>query len=193
MVHTPALPFCTAVCCRCRDAVRMNESGVRKNGSTAGILYINENGVTKNGGAAPGWAGRPLVQQGRHALRRQRLAPPRFRPHCHFRNRGTEYVSESSIKQISGSTKRHCNRALAPPPGAHPLQRVQRLPYEGSVPILGSVALPLCATHASALYQNHYHDRCLRYQNDRALPAPAPAPPAARAWPPSLAGRALPT
>jgi hypothetical protein len=37
------------------------------------------------------------------------------RSHCRFRNTGTEYVSESGVRRMSGSTKRQCNRALAPP------------------------------------------------------------------------------
>jgi hypothetical protein len=45
-------------------------------------------------------------------------APPRVRSHCRFRNRGTEYVSKSGVKGMSGSTKRQCDRALAPPPPA---------------------------------------------------------------------------
>ena len=36
----------------------------------------------------------------------------RVRPHCHFRNRRTEYISESGMKWISGGTKRQCDRAL---------------------------------------------------------------------------------
>jgi hypothetical protein len=38
--------------------------------------------------------------------------PPRVRSHRRFRNRGTEYVSESGMKWMSGRTKRHCGRAL---------------------------------------------------------------------------------
>jgi hypothetical protein len=37
---------------------------------------------------------------------------PRVRSHCRFRNRGTEYVSESGKKWMQGSTKRQCDRAL---------------------------------------------------------------------------------
>ena len=42
----------------------------------------------------------------------------RGRSHCRFRNRGIEYVSESGMKRMNGSTKRQCDRALAlnPPP-----------------------------------------------------------------------------
>jgi hypothetical protein len=42
-------------------------------------------------------------------------APPRVRSQCRFSNRGTEYVSRSGIKWMSGSTKRQCDRTLAPP------------------------------------------------------------------------------
>ena len=38
-------------------------------------------------------------------------ASPRVRSHCRFRYRGTEYVSKSGMKWMSGSTKRQCNRA----------------------------------------------------------------------------------
>jgi hypothetical protein len=38
--------------------------------------------------------------------------PGRARSHCRFRNRGTEYVSESSMKWMSGGTKRQCDRTL---------------------------------------------------------------------------------
>jgi hypothetical protein len=41
-------------------------------------------------------------------------APPGIRSHCRFRNRSTEYVSESGMKWMSGGTKRQCGRALAP-------------------------------------------------------------------------------
>jgi hypothetical protein len=41
---------------------------------------------------------------------------PRIRSHCRFRNRGTEYVSESGLKWMSGSTiKRQRDRALREP------------------------------------------------------------------------------
>jgi hypothetical protein len=40
---------------------------------------------------------------------------PRVRSHCCFRNRGTEYISESGIKWMSGSTTRQCDRALSEP------------------------------------------------------------------------------
>ena len=33
----------------------------------------------------------------------------RGRSHCRFRNRGTEYFSESGVKWMSGSTKRQCD------------------------------------------------------------------------------------
>jgi hypothetical protein len=36
----------------------------------------------------------------------------RVRSHCRFGNRGTEYVSESVMKRMSGGTKRQCDRAL---------------------------------------------------------------------------------
>ena len=38
---------------------------------------------------------------------------PGFRSHCRFRNRGTEYVSKSGMKWMSGGAKRQCGRALA--------------------------------------------------------------------------------
>jgi hypothetical protein len=37
------------------------------------------------------------------------------RSRCRFRNRGTEYVSESGMKWMGGGTKRQCDRALASP------------------------------------------------------------------------------
>jgi hypothetical protein len=40
---------------------------------------------------------------------------PRVRSPCRFRNRGTEYVSESCIKWMRSRTKRQCNRALGEP------------------------------------------------------------------------------
>ena len=40
---------------------------------------------------------------------------PGVRSHCRFRNRGTEYVSEPGMKWMNDSTKRECDRALAPP------------------------------------------------------------------------------
>jgi len=34
------------------------------------------------------------------------------RSHCRFRNRGTDFLSESGITRVSGSAKRQCDRAL---------------------------------------------------------------------------------
>ena len=51
------------------------------------------------------------------------LPPTRVRSYCRFRNRGTEYVSESCVKRMSSSAKQRCDRAL-PPPRA---QRVDRM------------------------------------------------------------------
>jgi hypothetical protein len=42
---------------------------------------------------------------------------PRIRPHCRFRNRGTEFVRDSGVKGMSGSAKRQCDRALRVPAG----------------------------------------------------------------------------
>jgi hypothetical protein len=42
-------------------------------------------------------------------------AEPRVRSHCRFRKRCTEYVSDSGIKWVNGSTERQCDRALAEP------------------------------------------------------------------------------
>jgi hypothetical protein len=47
---------------------------------------------------------------------------PRVRSYCRFRKRGTEYVSESGIKRMSGGAKRQCDRAPPrprPQPGMH--------------------------------------------------------------------------
>ena len=44
---------------------------------------------------------------------RRRSGTPRVRSHYRFRNRSTEYSSVSGIKWMSGSTKRHCDRALS--------------------------------------------------------------------------------
>ena len=41
---------------------------------------------------------------------------PRVRSHWRFRNKGTEYVSNSGIKWMRCGTKRQCDRALAAPP-----------------------------------------------------------------------------
>jgi hypothetical protein len=57
---------------------------------------------------------RPDLLPGHELLGAQRRLP-RVRLHCRFRNRGPEYVSESGIKWMSGSTKRQCDRALRPP------------------------------------------------------------------------------
>jgi hypothetical protein len=34
---------------------------------------------------------------------------PGVRPHCRFRNRGAEYVSERGMKRMRGRTKRPCD------------------------------------------------------------------------------------
>jgi hypothetical protein len=44
-----------------------------------------------------------------------RARSPRVRSHCRFRNRSTEYVRESGVEWMSGSTKRQCDRALRSP------------------------------------------------------------------------------
>ena len=57
----------------------------------------------------------PMVERRapcRPGSRRRRRSSPRVRPHCRFRNRGTDYISESGIKWMGGSTKRQCARAL---------------------------------------------------------------------------------
>ena len=46
------------------------------------------------------------------ALGGLREVRPRVRSHCRFRNRGTEYVSKTEIKWMSGGAKRPCDRAL---------------------------------------------------------------------------------
>jgi hypothetical protein len=67
--------------------------------------------------AAPG----NLVQFGstpRHPSTRRALARrprPGARSHCHSINRGTEGVSESAMKWMSGSTERQCGRAPTAP------------------------------------------------------------------------------
>jgi hypothetical protein len=54
---------------------------------------------------------RPVpVDEGRAGILK---ALARVRSHCRFRNRGTEYVSESGVKRMNGSRKRQCERALA--------------------------------------------------------------------------------
>jgi hypothetical protein len=40
---------------------------------------------------------------------------PRVRSHCRFRNRGTDYLSTSCMKWMSGNAKRRCDRALSAP------------------------------------------------------------------------------
>jgi hypothetical protein len=79
----------------------------------------------KNDCTARGWGIVPGVVEERVAEDRQdgALAHARvierpgvldlgFRSHCRFRNRGTEYVSTSGMKWMSGGTKRQCDRAL---------------------------------------------------------------------------------
>jgi hypothetical protein len=48
-------------------------------------------------------------------------SPPTRRvwSHCRFRNRGTEYFSESGIKWMRGRTTRQCDRALRLPAALH--------------------------------------------------------------------------
>jgi hypothetical protein len=52
---------------------------------------------------------------------------PRVRSRRRFRNRGTDSLRESSVKWMSGSTKRQCDRA-SPSPGAPPRARRRRPP-----------------------------------------------------------------
>jgi hypothetical protein len=42
-------------------------------------------------------------------------SPPRVRSHCRFRSRGTDCVSESGMKRMSGGAKRRCDRARSRP------------------------------------------------------------------------------
>jgi hypothetical protein len=53
-----------------------------------------------------------ITVQERNAAARVALRGGRVRSHCRFRNRDTNYFSESVIKRVSGSTKRQCDRAL---------------------------------------------------------------------------------
>jgi hypothetical protein len=54
---------------------------------------------------------------GSRRLGGSRNSRPRVRSHCRFSNRGTEYVSESGMKWVSGSAKQECDRALSRPRG----------------------------------------------------------------------------
>jgi hypothetical protein len=58
----------------------------------------------------------PRPQRAEHLLHRDARAVVvdlrRVRSHCRFRNRGTEYVTESGMKWMSGGAKRQCGRVL---------------------------------------------------------------------------------
>jgi hypothetical protein len=58
--------------------------------------------------------GETVVDVLRHALPEARVVP-RVRSHCRFRKRGIDYLGESGIKQMSGITKRQCDRTLGIP------------------------------------------------------------------------------
>jgi hypothetical protein len=62
----------------------------------------------------------------RHRRRQPAVVRPRVRSHCRFRNRGAEYVRESGIKWMRGSTRRQCDRALVRPPRRRPQPRRPR-------------------------------------------------------------------
>jgi hypothetical protein len=63
-------------------------------------------GADGNGGSAHG---RRPGRGGAAAWRR--TGSPRTRSQYRFRNRGTEYISETGIKRVGGSAKRPCDRA----------------------------------------------------------------------------------
>jgi hypothetical protein len=70
----------------------------------------------------PPWLSKPCSAQPRsrmliesRTLHSGAGGPPRVRSHCRFRNRGTDYISESGMKWMSGGAKRQCDRALGPP------------------------------------------------------------------------------
>jgi hypothetical protein len=49
---------------------------------------------------------RPYRPDPAQELRAEAEGVPRIRSHCRLRSRGTEYVSDSGMKRMSGSTKR---------------------------------------------------------------------------------------
>ena len=60
---------------------------------------------------ADGGRGRELRGRDHPAVgRRQLRRPAGVRSHSRFRNRGTEYLSESGLKRMSGGTKRQCDQ-----------------------------------------------------------------------------------
>jgi hypothetical protein len=69
-------------------------------------------------------------------------APPKVRSHCRFRYRVTECVSKYGMEWMHGSTKRQCNRALAPPApvpaeDAEPLELPVRAEVSADRPVSG--------------------------------------------------------
>jgi hypothetical protein len=76
-----------------------------------GWLRLQSSHLVEMMSIAPGW----FRAQRTHQRRRAPGLVPRVRSHCRFRSRGTEYVSESGMKWISGGTKRQCDRALIVP------------------------------------------------------------------------------
>jgi hypothetical protein len=82
----------------------------------------------------------------------------RARSNCQFRNRGTDYISESGMKWMSGGARRQCDRALARcrRGRAQPLLRRLRDLVRGRPHLGFGRALALHYIYlSSALYQIH--------------------------------------
>jgi hypothetical protein len=100
---------------------------------------------------------RGLGQHGADRQQAGRRKPPSrsVRSHCHFNNRGTEYLSESGMKCTSSSAKRQCDRALPSrggPPAARPPPRARRPPRR-SAPRRGPWSRPGRARAAYTRYE----------------------------------------
>ena len=109
---------------------------------------------------------------------------PRVRSHCRFRNRGTEYVSDSGMKRMSGGTKRPCGRVLCRPRPARtgrPLEVAATGSWQGG---LRRAPAPACCPRSRRAPGPTA--RCPAPAGSRRSPRPAPrccsrpAPPASR-------------
>ena len=102
------------ICAQVRSAsqiCRPTRPPARPSGRQA-APWLGEEGATSSSGGPrrpPPPPNTPAAPRASYSARGRR---PRVPLHCRFRNRGTEYVSDSGMKWMRGRTKRECDRAL---------------------------------------------------------------------------------
>jgi hypothetical protein len=92
------------------------EQSMHRRASGGPALHSGHRSTSPSTPPAPNPATTPAAAGSSRAAR----SGVRVRSHCRFRNRGIEYVSESGVKWMSGSTKRQCDQTLPEVPSGRP-------------------------------------------------------------------------